>query len=81
MEGVGFGGLPGRRKKAHGLGYNKGISITTCNFSLLSIVTFCNFPKRKLENHEYKDPIEAVADIRLVWSNCMAYNQVDFIID
>lgn len=31
--------------------------------------------KRKLENHEYKDPVEAVADIRLVWSNCMAYNQ------
>lgn len=32
--------------------------------------------KKRLERGEYRTPEEAANDIRLIWSNCMLYNQV-----
>mmetsp|Transcript_21071 Transcript_21071/g.27684 ORF Transcript_21071/g.27684 Transcript_21071/m.27684 type:complete len:210 (+) Transcript_21071:74-703(+) len=31
--------------------------------------------KRKLDNEEYRSPAECAADVRLIWENCMTYNQ------
>jgi len=31
--------------------------------------------KRKLDNGEYRAPAECASDVRLIWENCMTYNQ------
>lgn len=63
MERMGTTGLPKNNKKTNGLGNSFSNTISLYN-------------KENLEKGEYKTLHEYACDIRLIWSNCMIYNQV-----
>ncbi len=65
---------------SHGSRYSEGIALLAltiiCNkLLILLLIIYINIEKQKLLNKEYKTLEDAARDIRLIWTNCITYNQ------